>query len=61
MRDHGPPSWRTSTECVAVAFVDDCVLVRHSKDPAGPVLAFTLPEWRAFLIGATNGEFDTRT
>ena len=43
--------WRKSshsggTECVEVA---DGVQVRDSKDPDGPVLAFTPAEWRAFI------------
>ena len=32
--------------------------VRNSKDSAGPVLRFTPDEWRAFLAGVRNGEFD---
>jgi len=32
--------------------------VRHSKDSKGPVLRFTPDEWRAFLGGVRNGEFD---
>jgi hypothetical protein len=64
MRDQGSRSWRTSsasagTECVVIAIVDDRVLVRDSKDPVGPILEFTHAEWRAFLVGAANGEFDT--
>jgi hypothetical protein len=34
------------------------VAVRDSKDPAGPVLTFTAPEWSAFLAGVRDGEFD---
>lgn len=34
------------------------VLVRDSKDRTGPVLAFTRDEWRAFLGGVRDGEFD---
>jgi Domain of unknown function (DUF397) len=45
-------------ECVEVAFAEHAVLVRHSHDPAGPVLSFSHPEWTAFLAGARNGEFD---
>jgi hypothetical protein len=45
--------------CVEVASLpDDEIGVRDSKDPAGPVLRFTPGEWRAFLGGARNGEFD---
>lgn len=57
-------SWRKSTasgsgECVEVAFVDKSVALRHSLDPSGPVLTFTLGEWAAFLAGARAGEFDS--
>lgn len=55
--------WRSSTfsaesNCVEVAFLDDLVAVRDSKDRHGQVLMFTQPEWRAFLAGAREGEFD---
>jgi hypothetical protein len=33
--------------------------VRDSKDSDGPVLCFTTDEWRAFIGGARNGEFDS--
>jgi hypothetical protein len=48
----------TTTDCVEVAFVDQAVLVRNSRDRAGPVLSFTHSEWTAFLTGARNGTFD---
>jgi hypothetical protein len=32
--------------------------VRDSKDAEGPILRFTPDEWRAFIGGAQNGEFD---
>jgi hypothetical protein len=47
-----------SDNCVEVTLVADRVLVRHSKDTSGPVLAYTRDEWVAFLDGAVNGEFD---
>jgi hypothetical protein len=40
---------------------DLLVLVRDSKDPDGPKLAFTTAEWDAFLAGAKDGEFDRRS
>jgi uncharacterized protein DUF397 len=52
--------WRTSSystshgDCVEVAFAPDRVLVRDSKDPAGPALAFPTPTWRAFLDTVTH-------
>ncbi len=55
--------WRKSTasqpsECAEVAFVGESVLMRHSHDPSGPMLTFSLAEWAAFLTGVRRGEFD---
>lgn len=33
--------------------------LRDSKDAGGPVLRFPPEEWRAFLYGVRNGEFDS--
>ena len=45
--------------CVEVAALPGSQIgVRDSKDVTGPVLSFTPGEWRAFLGGARNGEFD---
>jgi hypothetical protein len=55
--------WRKSTlsganGCVEVAFVDDKVALRDSKNPAGLVLVFSQREWLAFMGGVRAGEFD---
>ena len=57
--------WRKSSQsgpftdnCVEVAFAEDVVAVRDSKDRSGPVLVFTRPEWEAFVGGTKSGEFD---
>ena len=56
--------WRKSTasqpggDCLEVAIGTDVVQIRHSLDRSGATLAFTYGEWRAFLVGARNGEFD---
>jgi hypothetical protein len=55
---HKSKASNASGECVEVAFADVAVLVRHSQDPSGPVLSFSYPEWKAFLTGARDGEFD---
>ncbi|MGQ0838149.1 DUF397 domain-containing protein [Actinokineospora sp.] len=34
------------------------VYVRHSKKPDVPAFLFTFDEWRTFLLGAKDGEFD---
>ena len=53
-------AWRTSSyspnggDCVEVAPAPDGVLVRDSKDPAGPTLAVTTVQWRAFLATVTR-------
>lgn len=51
-------AWRTSSrsmgggECVQVATGAGKVLVRDSKDQAGPALAYPSDVWRKFLRGA---------
>ncbi|GAB1645195.1 hypothetical protein KRMM14A1259_56180 [Krasilnikovia sp. MM14-A1259] len=67
-QNHGTvPAWRKSTRsaanghCVEIAQVAGEVLVRNSRDPEGPVLAFGAAGWRAFLSGVRAGEFDRRT
>lgn len=63
--DLSTAQWRKSTRsgaygdnCVEVAFVDEAIAVRDSKDTTGPVLVFTRGEWDAFVGGAKDGEFD---
>lgn len=49
----------SNNNCVEVRFLDDgCVEVRNSREPDGPVLAFTSAEWDAFIGGCRLGEFD---
>jgi hypothetical protein len=47
-----------SDNCVEVAFVGEAIAVRNSKNPGGPALIFTPPEWDAFVGGAKDGEFN---
>ncbi|HEX6467803.1 MAG TPA: DUF397 domain-containing protein [Streptosporangiaceae bacterium] len=58
-------AWRTSSrssgnggECVEVAGAPAVRLARDSKNPTGPVLAFTLPEWRRFTAAVKAGTYD---
>jgi hypothetical protein len=37
---------------------DGGVAVRDDKASDGPVLTFSTEEWRAFVAGAKDGEFD---
>lgn len=44
--------------CVEVATnLPGLVAVRDSKDPSGPVLAFSPTAWGNFLAGIRNGDF----
>jgi Domain of unknown function (DUF397) len=47
--------------CVEVAHEGPWLLVRDSKDPAGPQLRFNAREWNAFLTGVRANEFDWPT
>lgn len=62
-----PVQWRTSsysggsgTECVQVGLLEwaRAIAARDSKDPSGPMLAFTSGEWRAFLADVKRGAYD---
>jgi hypothetical protein len=53
-------SGSTGGHCVEVAAGNSVVRVRDSKDPAGPVLAFSAGQWAGFLRGISGGEFPLR-
>jgi Domain of unknown function (DUF397) len=60
--DLSAAEWKKSTYsvtngCVEVAFIDNQVAVRDSKNKGGAVLLFTVREWDAFLGGVVDGEF----
>jgi hypothetical protein len=57
-----PLSWKISsasggTNCVEVAFVEDAVLVRDSKNREGAALRFPNASWREFIMAVkTHGQ-----
>jgi len=59
-------AWKKSTrsnaggDCVEVANPSRAVLVRDSKDQAGPALSFTADTWTGFVKGIKIGQFDLR-
>ncbi|KEZ34416.1 DUF397 domain-containing protein [Frankia sp. CeD] len=64
--DRDSLSWQLSSytngsgECVEVAALPEGGrAIRDSKDRGGPILVFTAAEWRAFVAGVRDGEFDS--
>lgn len=60
---HADLTWRTALSCnggtcVTVAAKGGAVFIGDSKTPDGPILSYTAAEWREFLAGAKNGDFD---
>ncbi len=57
-------TWRTSSfsgnqgNCVETRFDGNRVHLRDTKDRSKPAHEFTPDEWRAFVAGVKNGEFD---
>jgi hypothetical protein len=65
MSEHETWTWCKSSlsvsgDCVEWALDSDRmhILVRHSRDPLGPRLRFTLSEWQAFVDATRLGEAD---
>ena len=58
--DFKTPRWKSGRHvpCVAVAIRPEGVAVRSTKDKANTTLFFGKGEWRAFLKGVKNGEFE---
>lgn len=53
--------WLSSSQGVGdvqIAFVEGYIAMRDGRHPDGPALIFTPAEWRAFVLGAQDGEFD---
>ena len=46
--------------CVEVAFTTEAVAVRDSKNPAGPVLRFSVDAWQGFVGAVRSGAYDTQ-
>ncbi|HEY7607273.1 MAG TPA: DUF397 domain-containing protein [Actinomycetes bacterium] len=52
-------SYCANASCVEIAFIQNAVTVRDSKELRGPILQFSKTEWSQFLDGVRNGEFDS--
>ena len=63
LADLSSATWRKSSfsgmnGCVEVAFVEDLVAVRNTRERDGMVVIFNQLEWEAFVLGVRDGEFD---
>jgi hypothetical protein len=59
--DLSSAEWLSSSQGVGdvqIAFVEGYIAMRDGKNPEGASLVFTPGEWRAFVLGARDGEFD---
>ncbi|MFI5934904.1 DUF397 domain-containing protein [Actinoplanes sp. NPDC051494] len=57
------PAWRRSSKCangncIEVAKVGESYLIRDSSRPDEQPLTFLADEWRAFVAGVKDGEFE---
>lgn len=55
--------WRRSRACeggacIIVARDEDLVVFANSTDPGGPAYSYTMAEWRQFVVGVKQGDFD---
>ena len=53
--------WRKSSRsgasnCIEMAIAEQAVLVRDSKDKAGPALSFSRTVWETFVHGIRSGQ-----
>jgi predicted secreted Zn-dependent protease len=60
---HTSLTWRTALSCnggscVKVAVSGQMVVVGDTKTLNGPILSYTRAEWREFVAGVKNGDFD---
>ena len=56
-------NWRVSSicdsgACIMVARHGDMVLFGNTSRPGGPARSYTLAEWKKFIAGVKQGDFD---
>jgi Domain of unknown function (DUF397) len=59
----GELSWRVAPrcaggECIQIAASGDKIVIGDSKNPKGPVLAYSHGEWTTFVEAVRQGYFD---
>jgi hypothetical protein len=63
-RSADEPTWRTSGRCdggscVEIGSRGESVLIRRSADSEGKIVTVSRDEWRAFVVGVKDGDFDS--
>jgi hypothetical protein len=60
--DFTKSSWSKNNPktCVEVAIKSEGVAVRNSTDPKKTTIFFTKDEWKAFVTGVKEGEFESK-
>ena len=59
----GQLSWRTALrcnggDCVRIAPSGEMIVIGDSKNPDGPFLKYSRAEWKTFVEGIRQGDFD---
>ena len=62
-RAEGEPAWHVAGRCdngacVEIGTLGESVLVRSSADPDGECVTLSQGEWRMFVAGVKDGDFD---
>ncbi|MEV8595473.1 DUF397 domain-containing protein [Streptomyces sp. NPDC052012] len=57
---HGPPGTDPDEERVEIAYLPGGAVAMRSSLDHDTVLRYTEAEWRAFVLGARDGEFDLK-
>jgi hypothetical protein len=53
-------SYCASNNCVEVSLSADAVGMRDSKNRTQPALVYNMDQWRDFVAGVRDGEFDVK-
>ncbi|MGO8891278.1 MAG: DUF397 domain-containing protein [Streptosporangiaceae bacterium] len=59
----GEPTWRIagrcdSGACVEIGTLGESILIRSSADPDGMRVTLSRAQWRVFVAGVKDGDFD---
>lgn len=63
MDQQDEPTWHSARRCnggacAEIGILGESVLVRNSTEPDGTCLTLSRDEWREFVAGVKDGDFD---